>query len=267
MLCGCAQVQRVAGQDDCVRGRADYDRHDRANELLAGVGLAGREDSLPSQLSGGQRQRVAVARALMNEPRMLIADEPTGNLDSTTGTEIFDLLLEVREQRGLTILVGTHDRPWRRAVTRRSTCTTAGSRHPRRDRQRVGWSRVIIGIGRPGEATVSVAGGRVRSLAGVGACGCWSLRYRPLRRVAGGAIAAQSGGGEPGRAPLADADVAASMPTTRMSQGAAPAPPLSRSAHADVRRWGSSRQRRYARDARDSGDTDASPEPSADPPL
>jgi putative ABC transport system ATP-binding protein len=89
--------------------RTDFNAHERAGELLAEVGLERREDALPSQLSGGQRQRVAIARALMNRPRLVLADEPTGNLDSTTGTEIFDLLLGLREERGITILVGTHD--------------------------------------------------------------------------------------------------------------------------------------------------------------
>jgi putative ABC transport system ATP-binding protein len=83
----------------------------RAGELLADVGLAGREDAVPSQLSGGQRQRVAIARALMGEPRLLVADEPTGNLDSTTGGEIVDLLFDLRASRGLTIVIGTHDEP------------------------------------------------------------------------------------------------------------------------------------------------------------
>lgn len=89
--------------------KVDFDRHTRADQLLREVGLGGRENSLPSQLSGGQRQRVAVARALMGTPRLLIADEPTGNLDSSTGTEIIELLLEVRAERGLTIILGTHD--------------------------------------------------------------------------------------------------------------------------------------------------------------
>jgi putative ABC transport system ATP-binding protein len=91
--------------------RVRYNRQARARELLDAVGLAGRERSLPSQLSGGQQQRVAIARALMNEPQLLLADEPTGNLDSTNGGQILDLLLDLREQRGMTILLATHEQP------------------------------------------------------------------------------------------------------------------------------------------------------------
>jgi putative ABC transport system ATP-binding protein len=90
------------------RGRADHVT--RARELLDAVGLAGRERALPAQLSGGQQQRVAIARALMGEPRLLLADEPTGNLDSTTGGQILDLLLDLRDRHGMTILLATHER-------------------------------------------------------------------------------------------------------------------------------------------------------------
>jgi putative ABC transport system ATP-binding protein len=89
--------------------RVDFDKEARARELLAAVGLEGRETSLPSRLSGGQQQRVAIARALINAPPIVLADEPTGNLDSRTGAGIVDLLLELREQRGMTILLATHD--------------------------------------------------------------------------------------------------------------------------------------------------------------
>jgi putative ABC transport system ATP-binding protein len=87
-------------------GRTD---HERAKELLAEVGLEGREDAIPSQLSGGQRQRVAIARALMGQPRLIVADEPTGNLDSTTGDEIVNLLFSLRDTRGINVIIGTHD--------------------------------------------------------------------------------------------------------------------------------------------------------------
>ncbi len=90
--------------------KTSFDKSERAAELLAAVGLGGREDALPSQLSGGQQQRVAIARALVNDPGLLLADEPTGNLDSTTGTEIMELLLDLRRTRGMTVLVATHTR-------------------------------------------------------------------------------------------------------------------------------------------------------------
>jgi putative ABC transport system ATP-binding protein len=89
--------------------RTSFDKHERAGELLGAVGLAGRERSLPSELSGGQQQRVAIARALVNDPVVLLADEPTGNLDSKTGADLMELLLELRTQRGTTVVVATHD--------------------------------------------------------------------------------------------------------------------------------------------------------------
>ena len=89
--------------------RVDFDRVARARDLLAEVGLAGREDALPAQLSGGQQQRVAVARALIGGPGLLLADEPTGNLDSANGAQIRDLLLRLRDERAMTVLMATHD--------------------------------------------------------------------------------------------------------------------------------------------------------------
>jgi len=82
----------------------------RARELLHAVGLDGKGDTLPSRLSGGEQQRVAIARALLSDPGLVLADEPTGNLDSATGSAIVGLLLRLREERGMTILVATHDR-------------------------------------------------------------------------------------------------------------------------------------------------------------
>lgn len=86
------------------------DRAGRCQELLSRVGLGDRSGHLPSELSGGEQQRVAIARALANKPRVLLADEPTGNLDTATGQSVLELIRELWLQDGLTILLITHDR-------------------------------------------------------------------------------------------------------------------------------------------------------------
>ena len=91
------------------RGLPATDRGERVRELLQAVGLAERGAHLPAQLSGGEQQRVAIARALANEPRVLLADEPTGNLDSTTGDEIISLLRLLCSDRGMTTILVTHN--------------------------------------------------------------------------------------------------------------------------------------------------------------
>jgi putative ABC transport system ATP-binding protein len=85
------------------------ERRDRALRLLEEVGLAARADHEPAALSGGERQRVAIARALANEPRLLLADEPTGAVDSVTSQRVLDLLGEVRARRGMTVIVVSYD--------------------------------------------------------------------------------------------------------------------------------------------------------------
>ena len=89
--------------------RTRWDKRDRARSLLAAVGLAGRERSLPSRMSGGEQQRIAIARSLINTPALLLADEPTGNLDSANAAGILDLLARLRAEHDMTIILASHD--------------------------------------------------------------------------------------------------------------------------------------------------------------
>jgi putative ABC transport system ATP-binding protein len=90
-------------------GVAGQQRHQRAMEALAAVGLAGREQNNPNQLSGGQQQRVAVARSLVNNPGLILADEPTGNLDSRTSVEVMEIFQRLSRERGITLVLVTHE--------------------------------------------------------------------------------------------------------------------------------------------------------------
>lgn len=91
-------------------GRPNRNHRERAIEALRSVGLAGREDHHPNQLSGGQQQRVAIARALINDPQIIMADEPTGALDSRTSVEIMAIFQKLNRERGITVILVTHER-------------------------------------------------------------------------------------------------------------------------------------------------------------
>jgi putative ABC transport system ATP-binding protein len=101
------------------KGHSTQHRRRRSTELLERVGLGARLDHLPMALSGGERQRVAIARSIANEPELLLADEPTGNLDSVNSASIIDLLLEIQRTRGTALAIVTHDEAIARQCRRR----------------------------------------------------------------------------------------------------------------------------------------------------
>lgn len=92
-----------------LQGVPAQERRDRVYDMLARVGLSGKENRRPKELSGGQQQRVAIARAMVSEPDIILADEPTANLDSKTGSDLLDLMGELNEKEGMTYIFSTHD--------------------------------------------------------------------------------------------------------------------------------------------------------------
>jgi putative ABC transport system ATP-binding protein len=109
-----------------LSGTSPPARRARARELLGAVGLGGRADHRPAQLSGGERQRVAIARALANDPSLILADEPTGNLDQESGVRVVQLLEAINESRGCTLIVVTHNRSLARRARTRLILTSGG---------------------------------------------------------------------------------------------------------------------------------------------
>jgi putative ABC transport system ATP-binding protein len=93
-----------------LQGMARKERHQRVEAILAELGLEGFTDRLPTKLSGGQQQRVAVARAMVSRPSLILADEPTANLDSKTGAELLDMMRQLNQKSGITFVFSTHDR-------------------------------------------------------------------------------------------------------------------------------------------------------------
>ena len=114
-LSGCCAIQAFTALENVLMplmvatGKPTREQLERGRELLAEVGLAGLEQRKPDQLSGGQQQRVAVARALVTRPALLLADEPTGNLDSKSAAEVFELFRRFNREFGCAVLLVTHD--------------------------------------------------------------------------------------------------------------------------------------------------------------
>lgn len=92
-----------------LQGVEHKERRERVREMLSTVGLSGMENRLPTKLSGGQQQRVAIARAMVSRPQLILADEPTANLDSKTGSDLLDMMHQLNEETGMTFLFSTHD--------------------------------------------------------------------------------------------------------------------------------------------------------------
>jgi lipoprotein-releasing system ATP-binding protein len=131
-----------------IAGRGAGEAHRRADELLERVGLAGRADHFPDQLSGGEQQRVAVARALAMQPRLLLADEPTGNLDAASSRTLFAMVRELHLLEGLTSIIVTHNDEMARRCDRTFRLAPA---EPRLGAVGLG----VAGRGRQGAGTVS----------------------------------------------------------------------------------------------------------------